>query len=317
MPKKKHHKTHTLQQMIASQTFRFDRLEITDIDNSSVLKENTPEMAEQEMCLFQRDIANGNHYLDILHERTKKGLTDRLATPVVRFADGEYAFYRNDLHCNGLYQQAESTAAIKKAMPAHIEALRILAQSGMLAPLIFPGNTQPGKESFFSFGQKSKIDSSGIKFIDFLCSHGIELNRNNYIPFYVVYAYLTSEHFARLAHNKNICLIASECYMNPCQQWFARFSSHPTLTLVDIPGSYVATRWSYIKERVLKRVPLETELCLVGAGIGALLVCVDVARHFSIPAIDAGHVLNMMNDREEKSGGPRLYTIRKSKQVFV
>lgn len=56
----------------------------------------------------------------------------------------------------------------------------------------------------------------------------------------------------------------------------------------------------------------DTGLCLVGAGIGALLVFVDVAHKFSIPAIDAGHVLNMMNGCEEKSGRPRLYTIHKN-----
>jgi hypothetical protein len=46
--------------------------------------------------------------------------------------------------------------------------------------------------------------------------------------------------------------------------------------------------------------------------VGALLVCADVARTFSIPAIDAGHILNMMNDRVGKSNGARLYTLRKT-----
>ena len=305
-------KIHTLQQMTASQTFRFGRLEIMDIDNSSVLKGNTREMAEQEICLFHRNITNGNHYLDILHRRIEQGLTGRLATPVVRFADGEYAFYEINLHCNGLYQQAESTAAIQKAMPIHFEALQILATSGMLAPLIFPGNTKQGKSSFFSFWKKLKMDSSATKFVDFLFSHGIELNQHNYIPFYLVYAYLTSEHFARLVDKKCVCLVTSECHMDSCQRWFARFSSCPTLTFVDIPDSYVATRWSSIKEMVLKRIPPDAELCLVGAGVGALLVCVDIARRFLIPAIDAGHVLNLMNEREDKSRGSRLYTFRKN-----
>jgi len=51
---------------------------------------------------------------------------------------------------------------------------------------------------------------------------------------------------------------------------------------------------------------------VVGAGIGSLLVCVDVAQEFSIPVIDAGHVLNMINNCEDKSGGARLYTIYKT-----
>ena len=74
----------------------------------------------------------------------------------------------------------------------------------------------------------------------------------------------------------------------------------------------MATQWTSIKEDVLKRIEPDVDLCLVGAGIGSLLVCVDIANQFSIPAIDAGHVLNMMNGREDKSGGPRLYTIHKN-----
>ena len=66
-----------------------------------------------------------------------------------------------------------------------------------------------------------------------------------------------------------------------------------------------------MKEQVLSSIPEDANLCLVGAGVGALLVCVDIAEKFSIPAIDAGHVLNMMNGREDKSKGPRLYTIWK------
>jgi hypothetical protein len=82
---------------------------------------------------------------------------------------------------------------------------------------------------------------------------------------------------------------------------------------VDIPAEYVATRWESLREKILKQIPTDTDLCLVGAGIGSLPVCIDVARRFSIPAVDAGHVLNMMNNRVDKSNGARLYTIRKTK----
>ena len=75
----------------------------------------------------------------------------------------------------------------------------------------------------------------------------------------------------------------------------------------------MATQWSSIKEGILKQIPPDLDLCLVGAGIGSLLVCVDVSNQFSIPAIDAGHILNMMNGRADKSGGARLYTIRETR----
>jgi hypothetical protein len=63
---------------------------------------------------------------------------------------------------------------------------------------------------------------------------------------------------------------------------------------------------------ILNKIPAGTDLCIVGAGVGALLICKDVAERSSIPAIDAGHVLNMMNDRVDKSNGARLYTLRKN-----
>jgi hypothetical protein len=78
-----------------------------------------------------------------------------------------------------------------------------------------------------------------------------------------------------------------------------------------MPDSYVATRWASMREGVLARVPADSDLFLVGAGVGALNVCVDLSRRFSIPAVDAGHVLNLMNDLENKSAGPRLFTIHR------
>lgn len=304
-------KTYHLEDLIKNRTFRFERLVLKDIDNSPVFRFHSPEISDQETCLFHRDISHGDSYLEILRNFIEKGLKDRRATPVVRFADGEYAFYENDLSCNGLYQQAESVEAIKEAIPLHIETLKVLSESGKFTPLIYPGNTQHEKKGFLSFLCKPKGDNSALKFIEFLFNSNIELNRDNYLPFYVVYAYLTSKSFAGLVDGKKICIVNSECNMNSCIKWFERLSSHPNITFTEIPDSYVATRWETMKEDIINRIPPDTELCLVGAGVGALLVCVDVAHKFSIPALDAGHVLNMMNDYEDKSNGPRLYTIWK------
>jgi hypothetical protein len=242
-------------------------------------------------------------------------MRERKATPIVRFADGEYAFYNHDLSCNGLYKQAESVSSINKAMPLHIAALKTLMKTGKLAPLIFPGNISPKQKRSFPFLRRSKKPSSASTFLEFLFHHNIELTGENYIPFYVVYAYLTSEDFIRLTHLKKLCILNAEFNSSSCKLWFEQFSSHPDLSFMEIPAEYVATRWEAIKEGILERIPEDTDICLVGAGIGALLVCVDVAERFLIPAIDAGHVLNMMNDRVDKSNGARLYTIRKIKNA--
>jgi hypothetical protein len=268
-------------------------------------------MVEQETCLFHRDVSSGNQYLELLHATVQKAIAEKAAMPIVRFADGEYAFYRHSLDCNGLYMQAENVAAIRQAMPSHIEAMRTLARRGKIAPLVFPGNTREKERGFFSFLRKSKNDDSAIGFLDFLAASGIELTGGNYIPFYAVYAYLVTGRFARLLDGKSVCVVNAEYNEAAFRRWFEAFSSAPRLSYAAIPDSYVATRWDSMREGVLSNIPSDVDFCLVGAGVGALQVCVDIAGRFSIPAIDAGHVMNMMNGRVDKSGGPRLYTLWK------
>ena len=301
----------TLERMIASGEFRFNHLVLRDIDNTQVIRINAPDMVEQEICLFHENTEIGDEYVKQLHDFIRSGIEDRRPLPVVRFADGEYAFYRCSLHCNGLYRQAESVEAIRTAMPFHLEALKILAEQGKFAPLIFPGNTRKKKKGFLSILRRSKSDNSAAEFLDFLSREGIAMTGMNYTPFYVIYAYLTSKDFVHLVDGKRVCILNAEFNRHSCTDWFARFSSHPHLSFVETAAEYVATRWESMKEGILKQIPPDTDLCIVGAGIGSLPVCADVAQRFSIPAIDAGHVLNMMNDRVDKSNGPRLYTIRK------
>ena len=299
--------------LIQSGQFRFVKLLLKEIDNKPVLDMHAAQLADEEISLFHRDVLTGDDYFKILHQTITKGLSERKAAPIVRFADGEYAFYNYDLSCNGLYHQAESVDAIKKAMPSHIAALKILAACGKMAPLIFPGNITRRARGLFNLFRRSKEESSVSTFMKFLFCDGIELTAKNYMPFYVIYAYLTSEDFLRIVNDKKVCILSSEFNRDSCTNWFARFSSRPSIFFIEIPAEYVATQWHSMKEVILKQIPPETDLCLVGAGIGSLPVCVDVATRFSIPAIDAGHVLNMMNDRVNKSNGARLYTIRKTK----
>lgn len=300
-----------LDHLLDGGAFHFERLLLKDIDNLPVIQVNAPDIADQEICLFHRSVPKGDDYFRRLHLAVSCGIAERRSTPVVRFADGEYAFYNYDLSCNGLYRQAESVSAINKAMPSHVRALRILAVSGMLAPLIFPGNISGKARKFFKLFPSSKEVPSASTFLKFLFQNEIELSAENYMPFYVLYAYLTSEDFIRLVDGRRVCILSAEFNRPSCTDWFARFSSRPDLSFVEIPAEYVATRWPSIKEGILKQISPDTEMCIVGAGIGALPVCVDVAQRFSIPVIDAGHVLNMMNGRVDKSNGARLYTIRK------
>jgi hypothetical protein len=197
-------------------------------------------------------------------------------------------------------------------MPLHIDAFRRLTANGKMAPLIFPGNIGRGrKRAFFSFFRRSE-EVSSASFLNFLQGHGIALTGENYIPFYAVYAYLTSESFARLVDGRKLCILNAEYNPDACREWFARFASKPEIVFTEIPAEYVATRWEAMREGILGRIPPNTDLCLAGAGVGALMVCVDAAARYAIPVLDAGHVLNMMNGGEDKSKGLRMYTLRKS-----
>jgi hypothetical protein len=300
-----------LDSLIADKSFHFSRLAITGINNEPVAKIFSAQVLEQEYCLFSNKIKTGDEYCRFLHQRIDHALKNKQPLPVARFADGEYAFYNYTLGCNGLYKQAESVDDIKSAMPQHISALKYLAVTGLYAPLVFPGNSYPRTKGLFSFRQ-SKEDSSGADFLNFLNTSGINLTPDNYVPFYVIYAYLSSPEFATALTGKKICILNSEYNPEQCLHWFAQFHSQPHLTFVDIPAEYVATRWDKSRNEILNKIPPDTALCLAGAGVGALLVCSDVARAFSIPVIDAGHVLNMMNGRVDKSNGARLYTLRKA-----
>jgi len=301
-----------LDQLLFSGSFEFRRLIIEGIDNRPVARFFSVAILDEEVCLMGKSLATGDDYVKHLHSRLEKSLLHARPLPVVRFADGEYAYYRHSLACNGLYRQAESVKAIKRSLPFHIEALRYVALHGFLAPLIFPGNSGKKKPTLFPF-LRSHLGSAR-RFLNFAQASGVRLTEGNYLPFYAVYAYLTSSDFAKLLNRKTLAILTSDFNEKACRKWFEDYDSYPEIIGISIPTEYVATRWPSYREQILSAIPRSTEVCLVGAGIGALLVCRDVAERFSIPAIDAGHVLNMMNDRIDKSSGLRLYTIWKNNE---
>ncbi|MBW2204955.1 MAG: hypothetical protein JRF52_12985, partial [Deltaproteobacteria bacterium] len=56
-----------LNQLIEDGRFRFADLLLKDVNNNPILEINSPEMAEQETCLFYRDVSAGDQYFEILH----------------------------------------------------------------------------------------------------------------------------------------------------------------------------------------------------------------------------------------------------------
>jgi hypothetical protein len=292
--------------LASPEDFQFAPLRVTGIDNAPVLAANNPAQREEETCLFHKSVATGDEYVQRLTDRLATAIRERRPLPVIRFAGGEYEFYRQSLKCNGLYQQAESVAAIRAALPRHGAALREAAATGILAPLLFPGNTRHR-----AWLRKTAGNDSALRFLNWIAGQDVALTGENYIPFYVVYACLSAPAFAMLLDGKTVAVVNSHFDGATCAEWFAAAGSRPRLVHVPIPESYVATRWDVMREAVFAAVPEQPDCLLVGAGIGALLVCADLAKRFAAPAIDAGHIVNVMNDLERKSKGPRLFTHRR------
>jgi hypothetical protein len=286
--------------------FCFRSIDDERLANQKIISQR-PKLARETISLVHSSRTSLQANIQYLHERILAAMAMREALPIVRFADGEYAFYSLSLACNGLYKQARSRQEIQAVLANHIHALKYVQTNGFMAPLIFPANLQFRPSLKKILGIKEKPGSS-LSFIRLLSSYGIHLASDSYIPFYAIYAYLTSNKFLSACNGRSICILNSDINMEAANEWFNKGGSRVRISSVCMPSEYVATSWKQYKNDILSQIPRETDICLVGAGIGSLEVCADISQSFSIPAIDAGHVLNMISSRVDKSAGARLFT---------
>ncbi len=84
-----------LDDLMKQKLFRFSHLSIDSIDNEPVAKVFSSAVLEQETCLFANSIKSGDDYCHFLHRRVIDYMQKRQPLPIVRFADGEYAFYNS------------------------------------------------------------------------------------------------------------------------------------------------------------------------------------------------------------------------------
>lgn len=286
--------------------FSFRTLGIRGIDNSEALA-ISPFLSDQEVALMASDMLDGDAYLQQIEGAVRSAVEQRKALPMVRFADGEYWFYSLSLRCNGLYRQAESVKHIRAAIPEHIRALQYVSENGFLCPLVFPQNAFPKKRKLRDVLRGKNRGGSALDLLLLLDRNGVQLNSKNYMPFYVIYAYLASTSFFSLVNGRKVCLINSDVDLKNARDWFSRHNSNPELCHVPVPEKYMATRWPEVKDDVLRQIPDDVDLCLAGAGIGAALICASVAAEKSCPVIDAGHIFNIIHNNEKKRGRPRLF----------
>lgn len=295
---------------VLGEEFCFRPLSFEGIDNGPVFAVHGEGLRSEEAGVFHRSVPDADAYLSSLARRVEAAMKERTPLPVVRFADGEYAFYSGSLKCNGLYQQAESEESIRASLPAHAKALRELSHTGFLAPLLFPGNMRRRSAIDRLLGKNKGADGA-LKFIEFLSANGVRLGAHNYMPFYAVYAYLSGPFFAAAVDGKKVCVINSDYNAKACADWFSRAGSAPRLVHAPLADSFVATRWASMRDKVIGSIPPDVDCVMAGAGVGALEICVDAARSLRVPAIDSGHIINSMNGLESKSKGPRLFTYRR------
>ena len=291
---------------VLSGGFCFRSIDDERLANQRIISQR-PKLARETISLVHSSRTSLQANIQYLHERVLAAMAMREALPIVRFADGEYAFYSLSLACNGLYKQARSRQEIQAVLVKHLQALEYVQANGFVAPLIFPGNLQIHPSLKKILGIKEK-PGSALSFLNLISSHGIRLVPNNYIPFYAIYAYLTSNSFLSACNGKNICILNSDINTRIASVWFNEGGRRVRISSVCMPSEYVATSWQQYKNDILEKIPQEVDICLVGAGIGSLEVCADISQSFSIPAIDAGHVLNMISNRVDKSAGARLFT---------
>jgi hypothetical protein len=235
------------------------------------------------------------------HKKLCNAVFDKSPFPVVRFADGEYSFYNNSLKCNGLYKQVENYFKLFVYKKLHKKYLIDLSKIGYFAPLI--------NENYIR--KKYYFGNPLFKFLNFLTRSSITLSNNNYFPFYFLYKYLFSELFSNFLSNKNVLLINSSFNKEKAYSYFNNSGANNiNLKYVKIPAEYASSQIDNILGRVKKMSGENIDIAFVGAGLCALPICVEVSKTLSIPSIDGGHFLNIINSKVESSNGARLFTNR-------
>ena len=235
------------------------------------------------------------------HQKLCNAVFEKLPFPVVRFADGEYSFYNNSLKCNGLYKQVENHFKLFIYKQLHKKYLIDLSKIGYFAPLI--------NENYIL--KKYYFGNPLIKFLKFLIKNNIILSDKNYFPFYFLYKYLFSELFSNFLSNKKVLLINSSFNEDKAYSYFNNAGAkNINLKYLQIPEEYASNQMDNILGKIRCLRGENLDIAFIGAGLCALPICVEVSKTLSIPSIDGGHFLNIINSKVESSNGARLFTNR-------
>jgi hypothetical protein len=235
--------------------------------------------------------------------------------PVMRMSDGEYTFLlgqqfpykqghtflqyvikvlivlRNKIFKKNNFQAATlpgvssgnyNITEINKQKEKIIEQIKFIAQYGVLAlHLTFP--LKPFQEHFH-YPLKKWLDKNNIN-----------LNRNNYYPFYFVYALLRGEHKSKILKNKTI-LIFHSANGAKRNQIIASLKKEGVKKII---WHEISASRSMFDSITLKPEYFQADLVLVGAGVGKFNILAQLTP-LNIPCIDAGFVFEVWANDENK-----------------
>ena len=236
--------------------------------------------------------------------------------PVYRLADGEFAFMvgpqesgsehlprllRDALnlakvqwrrvrgvHRRTCWDESYPRSALQEARTRMRESLLRVSGTGYLAPYFF---LRPD-------GWNSAFYRPVCGWLD---RHGIQLNANNYVPFYGVYALLAGPRRKELLEGRHV-LIATHVTAERSAAIRRGLESEGVASVSFLPVSATST---LLDEVDLSAVERRVDLAIVAAGIGSVNI-MDQLRPLSVPCIDAGIAVECWIDAERRWDRPFL-----------
>lgn len=179
---------------------------------------------------------------------------------------------------SGNYTQSER----KSALLTYAVYVKELSEKGILA-LDLTYWEEPFQEQYFPDFKK------------WLLQNGIDINTNNYFPFYFVYASLLGPVKSRILKDRNVLIvhsasgakrekIESELYKIGVKnvEWLTISADRSLYDRIDIKG--------------IKQQP---NLCLIGAGVGKPNIMLQLEQ-LKVPCIDAGYVFEVWHNSENQ-----------------
>ena len=253
---------------------------------------------------------NCDDLLDAFYKKIDNLIGRKEHFPIIRIADGEFQFLlgknefnlRKPLHllvknlAGELYRklfrikfEARSrtyTSGVYSHSDRHSvknqysECLKHISEKGILAlyTIIKPGfYTEQYLPHLFSFFDK----------------HNINLNENNYIPFYFIYIVLTNNKYSKIYIDKNVHLITS--FDDERKSKIER--TLKSLGVKSITWTKISRDRSLFDTVNANDIDQNVDIIFVGAGIGKVNIFNQLKRAKAL-IIDAGYIFETWQDPE-------------------